>query len=172
MQVPVLDASRMLCGFGMISMRQEIRHLDEEEECLIFQSADIFASTCVCRRISNYYYGSAFAFIFAAWDIQERRDIRSSGLPTSETFLLVMAACGRDIKKKQIDCARSQHLSFLDSTRASHPCLTSCLPQMGGVLCRSVCLDDGMAQDCVQQWRRMNHLVVFRPILLSAIGHK
>lgn len=64
MQVEVLEASRLAYEFGIITLRQEMRHLDQEEEGLVFESIDVSASTCVYRPTPACYYSSAFAFIF------------------------------------------------------------------------------------------------------------
>ncbi|KAL6830290.1 hypothetical protein V8C40DRAFT_182439 [Trichoderma camerunense] len=83
MQVSVLEASRLAYEFGIITLRQEMRHLDQEEEGLVFESIDVFASTCVNRPTPVYYYSLAFAFIFDSQEKKARKivDPRDCPLP-------------------------------------------------------------------------------------------
>lgn len=86
MQVSVLEASRLAYEFGIITLRQEMRHLDQEEEGLVFESIDVFASTCVYRPTPRLLLQFGLRLYLRQSRGEGEENNRSSGLPSSETL--------------------------------------------------------------------------------------
>lgn len=63
-----------------------MRHLDQEEEGLVFQFTDVFASTCVYRHTPAYYYSSAFAFTSESQEKKAREIVDSRDRPLPRLY--------------------------------------------------------------------------------------